>query len=140
MTKHSATITKLLKKYHLQPLIHKRILQIIALLFHVQRKTDIIECINKSGLLIITKDKKIHHQNSIYILNQLVKQGLLQQDYNCRSKLIHPLTRIAVSDHNPDAKANLDIINTFDDQEEIPKLFIEMDNIDHEKNIGTINI
>ena len=89
-------------KYYALPVLHQRILQIRALIYHTQRKTDFVNYLIKSDL---------NQLNLGPILGYLTKNKFLDKQYNLKPEFSHYLAVLALSDNNPHAKNNLEIIS-----------------------------
>src|SRR3990167_13663 len=88
----------LLKKYHALPKSYQKIIQVSALLFHAQHKTDIIGLIYNSDT--ITEDNKKLTQKTLRdIFAHLTQEKLLLQTFNCNPLLIHPVAQIAAEEN-----------------------------------------
>lgn len=105
-------LNQLIEKYQQLPALYRQILQIKALLFYMRRKTDFEVGLVRSELRT-TENKKLYSNNLNPILKQLQQNNYLTSDYNCNSELIHYLANFAVSEDNPDAAANLAIMEIY---------------------------
>ena len=110
--KPRTNIEKLLAIYKNEPSFHQRILQIKALLYFMQTKSDFVNGLSRSALR--AKDgKKFNFANLNPILDQLQKKKLLTENFNCNPIILHEITRDAIGTHNTDASLNLSILTHF---------------------------
>ena len=105
-------VEKLLIRYHKEPLLHQRILQIKALLYYVKGKGDFAQGIARSSLRAVG-DKKLYPQHLNPILGRLQEKKLLTDDFNCNPIILHVLTALAVSEDNVNASSNLSTLTYF---------------------------
>ncbi len=105
-------VEKLLEIYKNEPILHQRILQIKALLYFMQTKSDFVNGLSQSELRA-HDGKKFNFANLNPILYDLQKKKLLTEDFNCNPSILHEITRDAIGTHNADISLNLSILTHF---------------------------
>jgi SNF2 family DNA or RNA helicase len=111
--KSEANTTELLFAiYKNEPLLHKRILQIKALLFFMPTKSEFLNGISRT-ILRAEDGKKLTHPNLNLILENLQKKKLLTRDFNCNPAILHKIAEDAVGPHNTEAELNLSTLTHF---------------------------
>src|SRR3990172_12505396 len=105
-------VEKLLAIYKNESVLHQRILQIKALLYSGQTKSDFVHGLSRS-VLRAHDGKKFNFANLNPILYQLQQKKLLTKDFNCNPNILHEITRDAIDVHNTDASLNLSILTHF---------------------------
>ena len=87
--------------YQREPALHQKILQIKALLFHMQRKGDFVSGLARSSLRA-PDNKKFNAANLNPILERLLEKKLLTKDFNCAPSVLHAIAADAVKKENAD--------------------------------------
>lgn len=94
---------QLCKQYHTLPLLHQRILQLRALILHLKINVYFIDWL----ITINLGEESINKVRLRSVLNDLIKQGLLREDYSLNHLVLHYISVLATSDANPYAKNNI---------------------------------
>ena len=87
---------KLLAIYQKEPWLHRRILQIMAVLYTIESKMDFFNGLSRVKLWGADK-KLLGLSNFNFILNHLKRKQLLTPNYHCHPMMVQPITRDAMS-------------------------------------------
>ena len=101
-------VDRLMAVYQKEPGLHRRILQIMALLYTTESKMDFFNGLSRAQFRGL--DKKLlglSHFN--FILNHLKRKQLLTSHYHCHPMLVQPLTREVLS-QDPVAHDHLSLL------------------------------
>ena len=86
---------KLLAVYQKEPWLHRRILQIMALLYTTESKMDFFNGLSRAQFRGLDK-KLLSLSNFNFILNHLKRKQLLTSHYHCHPMMVQPITREAL--------------------------------------------
>ena len=97
---------QLVEKYNTLPLLHQRILQIRALTLCLKCGADFVNCLMRVKL----GEKTLKKAELKSILNDLIKNDFLLDNYSLNCELFHRISVLATIESNPYAKRNIAIV------------------------------
>lgn len=106
--KQSIKQEKLMSLYYSQSVLQQVIIQLRALSFLTQSKSDFFRLFSKINLTF--DNKKLSIQNLSDILEQLIKFKLLLPNLDCAPEIRQQITNLALSNENPYLNTHLSII------------------------------